>query len=174
MDSLQTPMIASLILVMISLSASDVKGTTPTQAQLDEKKNERCGANVTARVQSPATLKDGVTSANYTCDSTNTSGGNRSCYCLTPGTSLKMPEYQFPHSERLKSSCVCARAKFSFCLTGMVGLLFDCRDDGDYKSTKCKGSECFCSDRRGNIDTGTGVNIGQLDVLEKVCANKNN
>ncbi|KAH3751801.1 hypothetical protein DPMN_186373 [Dreissena polymorpha] len=59
----------------------------------------------------------------------------------------------------------CARDQNAYQKTGLIGRMFSCDRFGNYATTGCTGSVCFCQDRSGNPVGDTRVNIGQLDAL---------
>ncbi|XP_074657853.1 saxiphilin-like [Tubulanus polymorphus] len=64
------------------------------------------------------------------------------------------------------ATCRCARDQAEFLRTGMVGLSFDCADNGNYNPVQCRGSACFCADEFGKQIEGTdSVSIGRKDEM---------
>ncbi|XP_074647605.1 equistatin-like [Tubulanus polymorphus] len=62
--------------------------------------------------------------------------------------------------------CNCARDQYEYQQLGMMGKLFACEKNGNYKSVQCSGSVCFCVDRKGLQLAGTDtVKIGETDRL---------
>lgn len=57
--------------------------------------------------------------------------------------------------------------------TVLVGAFIPrCKPDGSYEDVQCRGSVCYCVDRRGNELRGTAVNIGKGSPLCKTQGKK--
>jgi hypothetical protein len=48
----------------------------------------------------------------------------------------------------------------------MIGKMFSCEDNGNYKRIQCLGSVCFCADEFGKNAGNGGVSIGELNTLK--------
>lgn len=60
----------------------------------------------------------------------------------------------------------CARDFDEYKKKGIIGRMFHCSEKGDYQSVQCRGSFCYCADRKtGQQVAGTGVHIAEKASL---------
>ncbi|CAI9734987.1 Hypothetical predicted protein [Octopus vulgaris] len=81
------------------------------------------------------------------------------CFCAhTDGT--RIPGFQSAIHEIQGMNCNCARHKFAYGKTGLIGKLFHCESNGNYNKIQCTGSACYCVDEVGK-QVGESVHVSQ-------------
>ena len=70
----------------------------------------------------------------------------------------------FFHSFHLNIS-ECARDKYDYMQTGLIGKLFNCEANGNYKKVQCTGSVCYCVDMLGKFQGNSTVPISDMDKM---------
>ncbi|CAI9734988.1 Hypothetical predicted protein [Octopus vulgaris] len=85
------------------------------------------------------------------------------CYCAhTDGTHI--PGFQSAIHEIQGMNCNCARHKFAYGKTGLIGKLFRCEPNGNYNKIQCTGSACYCVDEAGK-QVGGSVHITKSESM---------
>ncbi|XP_025083284.1 saxiphilin-like [Pomacea canaliculata] len=87
------------------------------------------------------------------------------CYCVDP-SGVKIADYSASIGQSADMNCQCARDQYAYLQTGLIGKMFSCEDNGNYRKYGCTGSVCYCTDSLGQqlADSPT-VNIGDLATL---------
>ncbi|XP_052830004.1 uncharacterized protein LOC106867424 [Octopus bimaculoides] len=85
------------------------------------------------------------------------------CYCAhTDGTHI--PKFESAIHESQRTNCNCARHKFAYEKSGMIGKLFLCESNGNYNKIQCNGSACYCVDEVGKR-VGDSVHVSQSEYM---------
>merc|ERR1712033_158184 len=58
-----------------------------------------------------------------------------------------------------------SRDQFEYQKSKLIGRMFHCETNGNYKSVQCLGSVCFCADKLGKQIGNSGVHISQRNSL---------
>ncbi|XP_025083285.1 saxiphilin-like [Pomacea canaliculata] len=87
------------------------------------------------------------------------------CFCVDQ-TGVRIPDYSSAIGQAADMNCQCARDQYAYLQTGLIGKMFSCEDNGNYRKYGCTGSVCYCTDSLGKqlADSPT-VNIGDLATL---------
>ena len=59
----------------------------------------------------------------------------------------------------------CARDQYDYMETKLIGRMFRCAANGNYKKVQCMGSVCYCTDMLGQQQGNSTVFIGDMDKL---------
>lgn len=62
-------------------------------------------------------------------------------------------------------NCNCARDQSDYQKNGLVGKMFMCEGNGNYKRVQCLGSVCFCANEFGKQIGSSGVHISKISSL---------
>ncbi|ESO99685.1 hypothetical protein LOTGIDRAFT_238761 [Lottia gigantea] len=87
------------------------------------------------------------------------------CHCTSAGG--KNLGYPVNRGLTQGMDCKCARDQDTYAKTGLIGKLFYCGPNGNYRNYQCVGSVCWCKDSNGK-QVGQSINIGLLSTLH--CA----
>lgn len=88
------------------------------------------------------------------------------CFCVSK-TGDAIEDFAANRWEAADMNCQCARDRHEYRQTGMIGKMFRCEDNGNYKKLQCLGSVCYCVDELGAKKEELGaVHISQSHKLE--------
>lgn len=102
------------------------------------------------------------------CDSDGNYAGMQyagsEAYCVTKnGTAIS--GYMVNRWEAKNMNCQCARDQYDYMQTGLIGKMFSCEPNGNYKKIQCLGSVCYCADMQGKQVGTSTVSIGSMNSL---------